>query len=297
MCRDISLPESESTGASGIGWRIATDFGNLEMMSLSGIDFRRLMKWTMTRVLVLFIGLGVSWVDGHAEEMRGLVTIGMKRVFEQVMPGFEIFLGRALNIQFASTPEIAERLQKGEAVEFVIVARGTLDHLIDSKDVAEGDYAILGGSSVAVAVPAGHPKPDISTPEALKSALLAAKAIAYTNPTSGGPSGIHFDAVLRRLGIGEQVRPKTKFPPAGGFVGEILRKGDADIGIQQSTELSGFGGVEVIGRLPSELQLVTEYAAAVPRTANHPEAGKALLRFMRSSQASAAMKARGLDPK
>ena len=89
------------------------------MMSLSGIDFRRLMKWTMTRVLVLFIGLGVSWVDGHAEEMRGLVTIGMKRVFEQVMPGFEIFLGRALNIQFASTPEIAERLQKGEAVEFV----------------------------------------------------------------------------------------------------------------------------------------------------------------------------------
>jgi molybdate transport system substrate-binding protein len=91
----------------------------------------------------------------------------------------------------------------------------------------------------------------------------------------------------------------TTGPAASSWmgVGEILRKGDADIGIQQSTELSGFGGVEVIGRLPSELQLVTEYAAAVPRTANHPEAGKALLRFMRSSQASAAMKARGLDPK
>ena len=266
-------------------------------MSLSGVDFQRLLNCTMTRVFVLFIGLGVSCVDGRAEEMRGLVTIGMKRAFEQVMPGFETSPDRTLDIQFASTAEIAERLQKGEAVEFIIVARGTLDHLIDSKIVAESDYAILGGSSIAVAVPAGHPKPDISTPEALKSALLAARAIAYTNPTSGGPSGIHFEAVLRRLGIAEQVRAKTQFPPAGGFVGEILRNGIADIGVQQATELSGFDGVDVIGRLPSEFQLVTEYAAAVPRTANHPEAGKALIQFMRSGQASAAMKARGLDPK
>ena len=267
------------------------------MMSLSGIDFRSLVKCTMSRVLVLFIGLGVSCFDSRADEMRGLVTIGMKRALEQVIPGFETSPSRTLDIQFASTPEIAERLQKGEAVEFIIVARGTLDHLIDSNVVAEGDYEILGGSSIAVAVPAGHPKPDISTPEALKSALLAARTIAYTNPTSGGPSGIHFETVLRRLGIAEQVRPKTKFPPAGGFVGDILRNGDADIGIQQATELTGFEGVEVIGRLPSELQLVTEYAAAVPRTANHPEAGKALLEFMRSTEASAAMKARGLDPK
>jgi molybdate transport system substrate-binding protein len=266
------------------------------MMSLSGrSDFRRPIKCTMARAFVLFMGLGVSCVD--AKEMKGLVTIGMKRVFEQVMPAFETSPGRTLDIQFASTPEIADRLQGGEAADFIIVGRGTLDHLIDSKVVAEGDYAILGGSSIAVAIPVGHPKPDISTPEALKSALLAAKAIAYTNPTSGGPSGIHFDAVLRRLGIAEQVRPKTKFPLAGGFVGDILKKGEADIGIQQATELSGFGGVEVIGRLPSEFQLVTEYAAAVPRTAIHPEAGKALLQFMRSRDASTAMKARGLDPK
>ena len=267
------------------------------MVSLSGIDFRGLMECTMARVLVLFIGLGVSCVDSRAEEMRGLVTIGMKRAFEQVIPGFETSPSRSLDIQFASTPEIAERLQKGEAVEFIIVARGTLDHLVDSKVVAEGDYAILGASSIAVAVPAGHPKPDIATPEALKRALLAAKAVAYSNPKSEGPSGIHFEAVLRRLGIAEEVRLKTQFPPAGGFVGEILRNGKADIGIQQATELSGFDGVDVIGRLPSEFQLVTEYAAAVPRTAKHPEGGRAFLRFMRSSEASAAMKARGLDPK
>jgi molybdate transport system substrate-binding protein len=267
------------------------------MTGRSGLDFLHLLKCTINRALALFIGLGLSSVDGRAEEMRGLVTIGMKRVIEEVMPRFETASGRTLDIQFASTPEIAERLQKGEAVDFIIVARGTLDRLIDSKIVAESDYAILGGSSIAVAVPAGHPKPDISTPEALKSALLAAKAVAYTNPTSGGPSGIHFEAVLRQLGIAEQVRPKTQFPPAGGFVGEILRNGNADIGIQQATELSGFGGVDVIGRLPSEFQLVTEYAAAVPRTANHPESGKTLLQFIQSSQAAAAMKDRGLDPK
>jgi ABC-type molybdate transport system substrate-binding protein len=119
------------------------------MTGRSGIDFRLLFKCMINQALVLFIGLGMSGVDARAEEMRGLVTIGMKRVFEEVMPGFETASGRTLDIQFASTPEIAERLQKGEAVEFIIVARGTLDHLIDSKIVAESDYAILGGSSIA----------------------------------------------------------------------------------------------------------------------------------------------------
>jgi molybdate transport system substrate-binding protein len=98
-------------------------------------------------------------------------------------------------------------------------------------------------------------------------------------------------------GIAEQVRPKTKFPPPGGLVGQILAREEADIGVQQSTELSSFRGVDVVGLLPSEFQIVTEYAAAVPANALNPEGAKALIHFMRSAEGGTAMRAKGLVPK
>jgi molybdate transport system substrate-binding protein len=221
----------------------------------------------------------------------------MQRVFEEVRPAFEKTSARTLNVQFASTPDIAKLVQDGEAADFIIVSRTAADGLINIGIVPATDRFVLGGSSIAVAVPAGRPKPDVSSTERLRSVLLAAKAIAYTDPASGGPSGIQFAKVLERLGIAEQVRTKTKFPPAGGFVGEILARGEADIGVQQSTELSSFRGVDVVGLLPSDFQIVTEYAAAIPANAVNPEGAKSLVGFMRSAEAAAAMKSKGLDPK
>jgi molybdate transport system substrate-binding protein len=249
------------------------------------------------RVLSLLICLTVPYLDAQADEIRGLVTIGMQRVFEEVRPAFETASGRRLNVQFASSPDIAKRVQEGETADFIVVSRTAADGLINSGIICASNRFVLGGSPIAVAVPAARPHPDVSTPERLKRALLAAKAIAYTDPASGGPSGIQFAKVLERLGIAEQVRPKTKFPPAGGFVGEILARGEADIGIQQSTELGSFTGVDVVGLLPSEFQIVTEYAAAIPANALNPEGAKAMVQFMRSAEGAAAMKARGLDPK
>ena len=249
------------------------------------------------RVVLLLIGLTAPCLDAHADEARGLVTIGMQRVFEDVISRFKPPSGRMLDVQFASSPEIAERVKSGDAIDFVIASDAVVDGLVKSMKVAASNRFALGGSSIAVAIPAGHPKPDVSTPEKLRNALLAANAIAYTDPASGGPSGIRFATVLERLGIAEQVTPKTKFPPAGGLVGDILRRGEADIGIQQSTELSSFSGVELVGLLPSEFQIVTEYAAAIPNNAVHPEQGKCLVEFLRSDEGAAAMKAMGLDPK
>ncbi len=248
-------------------------------------------------ILFPLLLMTLSYQDAQADQIRGLVTIGMQRVFEEVRPAFQRASGRTLDVQFASTPDISKLVQLGEFADFVILSRAATDSLIKSGLIPATDCFVLGGSSIAVAVPAGRPKPDVSTAERLKSALLAAKAVAYTDPASGGPSGIQFVKVLEHLGIAEQVRPKTKFPPAGGFVGEILARGEADIGIQQSTELSSFQGVDVIGLLPSEFQIVTEYAAAIPARAMNREGAKALVEFMRSAQGAAAMKARGLDPK
>jgi molybdate transport system substrate-binding protein len=121
--------------------------------------------------------------------------------------------------------------------------------------------------------------------------------ISFTDPASRGPSGLQFEKVLRRLGIAEQVRGKTRFPLFGGRVGDILARGDADIGIQQATELSGFAGVDVVGPLPREFQVVTEYAICVPTDAARPQIGHSLAEFLRSPQGGHLMKAKGLDPR
>jgi molybdate transport system substrate-binding protein len=249
------------------------------------------------RVLFLLVFISMAYHDAQADQIRGLVTIGMQRVFEEARPEFETASGRTLDVQFASTANIGKRIETGEAADFIILARTAADSLIKSGLVPATDCFVLGGSSIAVAVPAGRPKPEVSSAERLKRALLAANAVAYTNPASGGPSGIQFAKVLEHLGIAEEVRPKTKFPPPGGLVGQILAREEADIGVQQSTELSSFRGVEVIGFLPSEFQIVTEYSAAIPTNSPNPEGAKALIEFMRSAEGRAAMKAKGLVPK
>jgi molybdate transport system substrate-binding protein len=249
------------------------------------------------RILVLAVFAACAPLQARAEEIRALVTIGMQRVFQDVKTAFEVASGRKLDVQFASSPDIVKRVQDGEPADFVIGSRTAIDTLVRAGRVAPGNHVVLGRSLVAVAVPAGRPKPDISSAASLKNALLSAKVISFTDPASGGPSGVHFVKVLERLGIGDQVRSKITFPPFGGFVGDILARGEADIGFQQFTELSSFQGVDIVGPLPEEFQIITEYAAAIPANAPDPEAGKAVVAFMRSPQGVSAMKAKGLDPK
>jgi molybdate transport system substrate-binding protein len=228
-------------------------------------------------------------------EACGLVTIGMQRLFDDVRSDFEAADGHRLTVEFASTLDIAKRVQAGEIADFIVTSRAGVDSLIKAGSVTADQHFALVGSAIAVAVPAGHPKPDISTVEALKRALLAARTVSFTDPASGGPSGIHLEKVLGQLGIAEQIRAKTKFPPAGGPVGDILARAEADIGIQQMAELSSFNGVDVVGPLPSAIQSITEYVIAIPSNALHPEVGKALVKFMRTPRGVAAIKARGLE--
>ena len=246
--------------------------------------------------LVLMIANSVSFNFGaRADEPRGLVTIGMHRVFDRVMPAFEAASGRKFRIEYASTIEIAQRIIGGERADLVVASRAGVDRLIGAQKVAEDSQFDLGGSRIVVAVPKGRTAPEISNVEGVKNALLAAKTVSYTDPASGGPSGIQMVRVLERLGISEQVNAKTRFPPAGGPVGDILARSEADIGIQQSVELTSYPGVDVVGPLPPELQVVTDYLAAIPKDSVHPDAGKSLLRFLRSAGGVLLLSEGGLD--
>jgi molybdate transport system substrate-binding protein len=244
---------------------------------------------------LLFLSMMSSNSIAHADDLHGLVTIGMLRVFDRVLPAFESASGRKLRIEYASTVEIAGRVARGERADFVVASRAGIDKLIGAQKVAEDSQLDLGGSRIVVAVPKGRTAPDISNAEAVKNALLAAKTVSYTDPASSGPSGIHMAHVLERLGISEQVNAKTRFPLAGGPVGDILARGEADIGIQQSVELTSYPGVDLVGPLPPEMQVITDYVAVIPKSSEHPDAGTVLLNFLRSPQGGRLLREGGLD--
>jgi molybdate transport system substrate-binding protein len=159
-----------------------------------------------------------------------------------------------------------------------------------------GSEVPLASSGVGIAVKAGARKPDISTPEALKQTLLKAKSIAYSEPSAGGASGVYFEKLLERMGIAADMRPKTKYPPAGGFSATLLISGEAELAVQQKPELLHVAGCEIVGLLPGDLNLITAFAAGLMPDGKHANAGKGLCEFLRLPAAAAAFRAKGLDP-
>src|SRR5262249_54196724 len=154
--------------------------------------------------------------------------------------------------------------------------------LLNQGKILPGSDVTLAGSGVAFAVKAGASKPDISTPEALKQTLLKAKSIAYSEPSAGGASGVYFAQLLERMGIAEQMKAKTKYPPAGGFSAELLLTGDAELAVQQKPELLHVAGVEIVGFLPGDLNLVTQFVAAIMPGSKNADVGKSLIQYLRS---------------
>ena len=143
-------------------------------------------------------------------------------------------------------------------------------------------------------VKAGAPKPDVSSVEAFKQALLAAKSVAYIDPASGGSSGIYVARLLERLGIADAIKPKAKLKQ-GGYVADLVVSGEAEIGIHQISEILPVSGVTLVGPLPSDIQNYTVYAAGLGARAAQPDAGAALIKFLAGPSLAPALKAKGMD--
>lgn len=222
-------------------------------------------------------------------------TIGVQSAVEELVPKFEQATGHKLTITFNTSAGLNKRVQDGEVVDVLVGTRGGIDGLIKGGKVAAGSDVSLTRSGVAIAVRKGTPKPDVSTPEALKRALLATRSISYSNPAAGGASGVHFAKVLERLGIADEMKAKTKFAPAGGYAAHLLANGEVEMAVQQGPELLSVNGIDIVGPLPGDLQAITEFAAGMPANAKEPAGAKALLDFLRTPDAKAVMKAKGLD--
>lgn len=254
------------------------------------------LTWRLAcTVWVAGIFAGFSGV-ADAADVKAFVTIALQSVFEEIAPDFEKSTGHRLHVTYGVSGALVKRTQDGEAADYLVATQGIIDGLAKSGKVQSGSDQTLARSSIGVAVRKGEPRPDVSSVEAFLKALVAARAISYSDPSAGGASGVHFAKMLDKHGLSEGMKGKTRFPPPGGFSGRLLAAGEVDIAIQQISELAPIGGIELVGLLPGELQSVTTFASGILASAKEPEAAKALNRYLQTPAVKAIMKARGLDP-
>jgi len=258
-----------------------------------------------TRLLVAATNIGfmfllVGGIAAQAAEVKVLSAIGIQEVMEDLGPKFERATGHTLAITFGSLGAVVKRVQDGETSDVVIIPRQGIDGFVKDGKAAAGNVTVIARSGLVVAVRKGAPKPDISSPEALKRTLLAAKSITYPNPAGAAAAGIHVAKVLDRLGIANEMKLKTVFPktptPGAGANGVLVANGEAEIAVANLQDLIPIAGIELVGPLPGDLQATIVFAAAIMTGAKDAGASKALVDFLRTPDSAKVIKAKGMEP-
>jgi molybdate transport system substrate-binding protein len=230
--------------------------------------------------------------QGNAADISLLSVAAVKEVLDELIPAFEKGSTHKVQVTWTGSADIKKRLAAGESYDLVVTSAQDLDDYSKQGKIVEGSRIDLMKVGVGIAVPADQPKPDVSTTEALKKALLQAKGIGY----STGASGTYIESLFKRIGIADDVKGKLKQTPSGVAVGSILANKEVDIGFQQVSELIHYPGIIFLGPLPPELQNITVYSAGIQSSAKQPEAAKALAVAFSSPTAGPLIKEHGMDP-
>jgi molybdate transport system substrate-binding protein len=232
-----------------------------------------------------------------AAEVRVMISGGLTAAYKVLVPEFERATGHTVLTAYGPSMgttqnAIPVRLERGEPADVLIMVGYALTDLAKQGKVIAESRVDLVKSPIGIAVKSGAPKPDISSADTLKRALLAAKSVAY----SDSASGVYVSTeMFAKLGIADEMKDKARKIPATP-VAEIVARGDAEIGFQQISELRPVAGVDIVGPLPSELQKVTVFSAGIATVSKEPDAGKALIKFLASPAASAAIVKSGMEP-
>jgi len=245
-----------------------------------------------TAALLVAIG---SAGGARAADVKVMSTVALNAVFDDLKPKFERATGHSITMVYSVIADLKKRVQEGETADVMFLSHGALDDLEKQGKVAKGSIVDVAKSSVAVAAREGVPKPDISTPDALKATLLAAKSVVYADPAKGGASGVHFAKMVEKLGIADAMKPKTILVP-GAQAAEVVSKGQAELGVAMASEIVPVPGAQLVGVLPSDLGMTLVFSAAVGATNKDREAANALIRFVTGPEGTAVLKAKGMDP-
>ena len=244
-----------------------------------------------------FAGALLFAATANAAEVRVMISGGLSAAFTALVPVFEKETGNKVLVargpsMGTTVNAIPVRLERGEPADVLIMVGYALDDLAKKGKVEPGSSVELVKSPIGVAVKTGAAKPDISSADAVRRALLAAKTIAY----SDSASGVYVSTeMFRKLGIEKEMEGKARKIPATP-VGEIVAKGEAELGFQQISELKPVTGIDIVGPLPDDLQQITIFSAGIATGSKEPEAGKALIRFLASPEARDEIVKSGMDP-
>ena len=222
-------------------------------------------------------------------EIRVMLSAAFKEAYLELVPQFERASGHKVENLWVPSVQMMSRLKGGETVDLVILSAASLEELRQAGFIS--DRTDLARSGIGVAVKSGARKPDISSGEAVKRAVLAARGIAY----STGPSGIYLMELFQRMGIAERIKSRVKQvqgEPAGG----VVARGEAEIAFQQVSELLPVPGIDFVGPLPADIQQITVFSAGLHGAAKQPDAARALVKFLTAPAAAAVIRKKGMEP-
>jgi molybdate transport system substrate-binding protein len=214
---------------------------------------------------------------------------------DALIPDFEKSSGHKVTVAYGTAGAVADRVQKGEAADIVISSVPMIDRLQAQGKAVAGDRVIIAKVGVGAFVRKGAAKPDISSADAFKRSMLAARSIAYPDPAGGGASGIYVASLLERLGIAGDMKPKTKLLPPTQVLYASVASGEVEIGFNQISEILAQPTVELAGPLPPAIQNYTQFAPAIVTGSSQTDAGRALIAFLSSPAAQAILKTKGFE--
>jgi molybdate transport system substrate-binding protein len=247
------------------------------------------------KALGLALVAGLSSVGTvPAADVKVLASNSVRTMLEDVAPLFERASGHKVTLGFGTSAQVAKRVIAGEAVDLLVVTPDVVETLAKAGKLA-GTSTGIARSLMGLGVRTGTPHPDISTPAALRSTLLAVKSVTFSDPGTGAASGVHTVKIFEQLGIADEMKPKYRLGD-GTSSGRLVVSGEAELAIWQISAMKPVKGLDVVGPLPAALQLTTHLSAVVGVGATAPDAAKALIAFFASPEAATAMRARGLEP-
>jgi molybdate transport system substrate-binding protein len=258
------------------------------------------MAQSALRLLAILVAV-LAASTASAADIKVMISAGFFKVYAELGPAFEKSTGHKLittrGPSLGDSPEaIPTRLARGEHAD-VLIMDGHGTDILDARGLTRADSRMpLAESFIGMVVRAGQPKPDISTVEALRKTLLAAKSIAYSDSSSG----TYLSTVgFKKLGVADEIAGRTRKvrgPPSGEPVAAVVARGEAEIGFQQVAELIHVPGADFVGTVPAEIQPPTYFVGALPKGSQNPDAAVALLRFLSSAEAAAVITKAGLKP-
>ena len=243
-------------------------------------------KWAMLGAAVMLAGIA------NAAEIKVIGSPGTRAPYTLLVPGFEKATGHKVTTTWGGVNAVAKRVADGEVADVVMLPAAQIDDLIKLGKLIADSRVNVATSGIGVAIRAGAPKIDTGSSEGIRKALLAAKTIAY----SAGPSGVHMARLIANWGLTDELKAKIVPPIPDVPIGEVVARGDAEIGFQQVSELLPVTGIDYLGPLPADIQEVTVFSAGVHKAAGTTDAARALLKFLTAPEAAAIIRKTGMEP-